>query len=251
MKVSAIFLGLTAILLVISNPGFSQRNKTFSGILMEAERYEQVEEVDDDTYGFVGELPASSSLRKYAPPPWIQTGSSCVGWSIGYSAMSIMYNLRFGADSENELFWNVFDPYYLYSLLRMEGDFDCEQGTYMGEALDLLMQRGCKKMMAPPLFECGTEIIESILMKSTPYASSFIIADAFSIQMDYEDKVGLMKELIADGYALPIGMNLPASFEEPEYGGIIGKDGIYDPSLNDTNRIEGGHAMTVIGYDDN
>ena len=221
------------------------------GIRFDKERFESSERWEQEDLGFSAVLPTNFSLRKYCPPSLSQEGQSCVGWASAYGAMSIIHNIKFNITNDNEKFLFAFDPNYIYSLIALESDYNCEQGTYITDGLSILTKYGCKKMFAPELTSCNSVISK----KSKKYGLPFVIKGYQTPPDEFydgtaEEKITLLKESLIEKNPLIIAIATTETFST--FGsdiGIVGKDGLYDP--NENENFNGGHAMCVIGYDEN
>ena len=225
-------------------------NISAQGIRFDRERFEANDRWEEDDLGFSSTLPSKFSLRQYCPPIMEQTGQSCVGWSTAYAAMSIIHNQKFGMTKENEKFLFAFDPNYIYSLIAAEHDYDCAEGTYIDDAIETMTKYGCKKMLAPELTDCNSVISNT----SKKYGLPFRIKGAQTppdefFEGDYEEKVTLLKQSLLENNPLIVGMATTETFGPLGYeNGIVSEDGLYNPKEDESE--VGGHAMCVIGFDD-
>lgn len=181
------------------------------GLQLDPEKYKTYQVWDTEEFGFADYIPARFSLRKYCPIPVQQEGNSCVGLALGYMALTIMHAKQFNVKYSNELFATSFDPYYIYALLRQRTDFHCDKGIRMGDALELLMETGCKRWIAPPVLNCESEFDEASFRETFVYANPFKIKNAYRLKNELEEYIKILKKVITNGYPLPIGMYVPNS----------------------------------------
>lgn len=213
------------------------------GVLFDNSYMEQAEEYEVDQLGFTGDLPSSASLRKYAPIPLNQTGSSCVGWSLGYGAMTIYHNIGKNRTHVSHKQIGTFDPYNIYSLLREKQDFNCEKGITVLSALKLLNEDGLKKTFHPPILSCNSEFTEEQMKAMKDFAKNYKIKDAFFLDPSREGIQEDLKSVLASNIPIVIGAKLDESV------GGVSSDGQWKvPSPFSGNM---GHAMCLVGYDDN
>ena len=219
------------------------------GIKFDDNIYSKLEAWETNELGFSQTLPSSYSLRKHCPRPGRQKGGSCVGWANGYTAMSIIYNIKFDLDTTITKHTQLaFDPYFIYSLIYLEDENDCSEGTLCSMALDTLYHYGCKRKILPEITKCNSKIGN----KSKYFARAFKISnfstvpsDFFNNSVDLRYRVNMLKEKIAAKNPLVIGSK---TFGSIEYVGVK-SSGLWDSYSNEI--IDGGHAMCVVGYDDN
>lgn len=189
--------------------------------------------------GFGQNLPKSASLEKYAPTIGDQGNyGSCTGWSTTYCAATISYNVlaeKEGLPSTKDI-WS-FDPMFTYENIKDKSVTDCSEGTYIEDALVFFMENGAKRMVYDEA-KCGwVPATFSSLWKAT---GAWYLWD----KSDSRDtKIEAVCQMIANGKPVPFGMTVPKSFFS------VGADGKFSPS--NTEATYGGHAMCIVGYDDN
>ncbi|MDR1301600.1 MAG: C1 family peptidase [Treponema sp.] len=164
--------------------------------------------------GYTG-LPASVSLKNYAPFPGDQGRyGSCTAWATAFAARTLSESITVNRYDRIQTSGGVFSPAYLYK--SISDDPLCLRGTVISHALDLMQKEGVLRMSD---FERNADFIR--------------VSPAM-----YRDSRKYTK-----GKPVIIGMNTPDSFMK-----ITGKNlwqPVEDPAVN-----WGGHAMTVVGYDD-
>ena len=179
-------------------------------------------------------LPPAADLSALFPPPKDQGDqSSCVGWSVGYAMRGYYANRAGGRSGDREPI--LLSPSFVYNQIA-DPEEGCDGGSDIADALTLLRDVGtvplsrfpyrdsdCKRRPAPEVKrEAGVWRIQSwkTVDLSTPNA---------------------IKEMIARGDPVVIGMYVNDAFTE-----LVG------PAVfRDTGHDGGGHAMVVVGYDDN
>jgi hypothetical protein len=189
-------------------------------------------------------LPESASLLAFCPDRKNQGAQgSCVAWSSAYSARTILYARQTGKDP-NEV---AFSPSYLYNNIKL--DDNC-QGSYIVRAVDWMSQRG-----AVPFSDFGYDAntcSQSIPADLNDKAGNFKIKGAQRLGENPDRGLQLkdilqIKHAIAAGSPVAIGMLVGGSFMQD----MMGKK-VWHPTSDDRRQNGfGGHAMTVIGYDDN
>ena len=217
------------------------------GLGFNESKYSSFEEYEPTSLGFTP--PASQSLRDYAPLVIRQKGTSCVGFATAYSALSIMHNYKLGIRQESAKRFTAFDPYLIYSLITKTND--CNELTYIYEGLSALLNTGCKKYYVYPLLDCKSDLKKSdYLWSSNPYKlKNYYIIPKEQLR-DRSFMIEHLKTAVCAVAPPVIGIKTTNSMAGKGYGdGTVGKDGLWVPSYYD--KEIGGHAVTIIGYDDN
>lgn len=184
-------------------------------------------------------MPKSYSLKKYSPTPGNQgqTGT-CVGWSSSYAGRTILEAKANDWADKNVIGQNIFSPGYVYKLIST--DPTCQNGTFVHEALAVLEQKG-----APKLKDMPTTCVPSIPSNMHNLAANYKIkgfARLFEMNATNSQVIQSTKKSIVNGNPVIIGMRCADSF--------FNAKGAWNPT-EDPNANFGGHAMCVIGYDDN
>lgn len=212
------------------------------GATLNQEMFDKAEVFEplSSTYG-APSLPPSASLLRYAPKRLHQGGQgSCVGWASSYAARTILQARATGA-SPNDA---AFSPSSLYNRIALSG---CE-GAYMLDAMKTMHQQGVL-----PFREFGyDERSCSKQLSSTQQsaAAQYKIKGYNRLTVgagDYRPDINAIKQNLAQGAPVVIGMMVGGSFMQ----GMVGQS-LWRPTQRDYGQYGfGGHAMCVIGYDDN
>ena len=245
------FVSLLLLLLFYSNISFSQGLK-----LAGPEIIKEAEKLDLETLGFTEtDIPSRFSMEDYAPPPREQQGGTCVGWSTSYSALSIMYNYFYGITDPFIKWATAFDPYFIYTFSKSaENDPSCDEGMYISDAIEILSDIGTKKWSVAPYLSCSDRWEkEAFVDYAASYSYPYRISSENYGVIQYKNSSQYIedtKKALSLGVPIIIGVNLTESFrlrsENEEVG--IGSDGLW--VFKDGEESVGGHAMTIIGYDD-
>jgi hypothetical protein len=235
------------LLIVIFN--FFHGNANGQGYLFSKEKTSEIINKTDENFGFTGAVPTSYSLRKYAPTPCEQEGETCVGWSLAYAAMSITYNKIFNITDKNQKEILAFDPVFTYSMAKTANQQNCKDGIYFPDAIKQILNYGCKRLIMPPLFmNCEQSVYNYTDAFSAPFIPSEIYALDLNKAKTTNEKILVIKKLIAAGYPLPFGMIASRSLlGDGTTNSLSG--GLWTPKLNEESI--GGHAMCLIGFNDN
>ena len=229
---------LVVLLLLSTNALNSQ------GIKFDNEKYESLPAYEPQkSQGYAaGNLPAKISYRAYCPPVLSQGQvSTCVGWATSYGLLSTQQNILMGESNFYKKQVRVMDPNFVYALIRDYSDGWCQNGTNMGDAMEVLMNYGSKPLYTPPWLSCNsTYAFDKFALA---IASIYTITNFYAL-IDKSDLVNTLKYTLSNKSPIAVGMNVTKSFATGS-GMQYGK---WSPSSNEL--IEGGHAMCIIGYDD-
>ncbi len=178
-------------------------------------------------------LPPEVDLSAHFPTPGSQgQQGSCTAWAVGYDLRSY-YEGRARQWGQFTTPEQVFSPAYIYNRLH-EGATNCDKGTAISDALDLLMNEG-----VPPMSEFPYAADNCFRMpdnKIKLLASRFKIKSWRRIE---PTKLDDAKGQLNAGNPVVFGMDLADSFDN------LKGDEIYDDT--DSPRT-GGHAMVLVGY---
>lgn len=186
-------------------------------------------------------LPEQVSLEKYAPRRMNQgKQGSCVAWSSAYAARTIMRARETGEDPNSI----AFSPAYLYNQIALEG---C-QGSYVQWATQTMEQKGALPLRKFPYDEndCSSKPNSTETQEGSQYA--ILGANRLTVGGD-DQTIDLLaiKQNLAQGAPVIIGMMVGGTFMQE----MMGKK-VWHPTGDDYYMQGfGGHAMCVIGYDDN
>jgi hypothetical protein len=215
------------------------------GIKFDKDRYEKLpiyEPQKSQGYASIT-LPKKISFREYCPNVSNQRDvSTCVGWATSYALLSTQQNILMGETNYYRKLVRVMDPNFVYALIRDYNDSWCQNGTYMLDAMDVLNNYGSKPLYVTPWLSCNstTEIDKFALA----IASIYSIKTYYKLN-DVDDLISSLKYTLNNKKPIAIGMNITKSFATGS-GILYGK---WTPNSNE--KIEGAHAMCIIGYDDN
>jgi len=211
----------------------------FMGLEMDEKVYEKSEIYEPLAVSYKSSVPSRVSLEKYCPTRKNQgTQGSCVGWSSSYAARTILEAKATGKNP-NSL---AFSPSSLYNQIKLPG---C-QGAYIHNAMDVMKERGVL-----PWTDFGynendcNRLPNGQLMNK---ASQFRTRGFQRLWKDHgKVDIHAIKQNLAQGAPVVIGMMVGGSFMQ----GMQGRK-LWQPSRNDYYMQGfGGHAMCIVGYDDN
>lgn len=189
-------------------------------------------------------LPESFSLLQYAPKRGNQGAQgSCVAWSNAYGIRTILYARQTGKNPDEV----AFSPSYLYNNIKL--DDNC-QGSYIQRAVEWMQKRGAVPFQDFP-YDPNT-CTQSIPSSLGDKAANFTIKGAQRLGENPEQGLQLrdilqIKHAIVAGSPVAIGMMVGGTFMQDMMGKKVWHPGSDDYDMQGF----GGHAMAVIGYDDN
>jgi len=213
-----------------------------------AEVFEPLSETSSDN-----EMPSKISLLQYAPKRLSQGGKgSCTSWAACYAAGTILWAQAKGEDP-NTL---AFSPDFIYNQMT-EGN--CT-GTHIGNSLKLIVQGGLLPLTVFPYNENGCDLMPSNDEKQQ--AKQFKLKGFNRLTLngdDYKIDLQAIKQNLAQKAPVVIGMLVGGTFYDVT--------DVWEPTKKDRKNMKessdghivddgnnsafGGHAMCVIGYDDN
>jgi len=182
------------------------------------------------------DLPSVSSLKLFTPVPGYQGPyGTCAGWSTGYAARTILEAMR-NNWSGSIIDSNSFSPSFIYNQIRtVKG---CKNGTSLITALEVLKEQGGLKLK-DFADDCDREVTDLDKAK----ASEYKIIEYRDITPKGSNKVLNVKKSLAEGRPVIVAIDVPISFNTAKE--------LWIPLDSDYKNWSRGHAMTVIGYDDN
>lgn len=238
-----ILIGL--VVLVVMSPeegGQTQDNIYNMGCNIDQDKYSESQvfaslSTESAKYG----IPAAVSLRRFAPTPRSQgEQGSCVGWSSAYAARTILEASATGINPNSA----PYSPSFLYNQIGLES---C-QGAYTGEALEHMKQKGLIHLSKFPYdpnscnrMPTQSQLDEAMQHRIRGYNRLTRTGN------DYDVDIEAAKQNLAQGAPVIIAMKVPYSFQD-----MAGKK-VWKPTREEARNVDehGGHAICLIGYDDN
>ncbi|MCC5854808.1 MAG: DUF4384 domain-containing protein [Idiomarina sp.] len=203
------------------------------------------------TRGNYANLPSRVSLEGATPTPGDQgRQGSCVGWAVAYAARTIAEaNTR--SLSRQAVDNYVFSPSFVYNQILSD---DCDSGSQIHTALNLIQRQGVPLMRDFP-YDAST-CSQPILASHRRLASEYRISSWRALSRPGARSIHVpVRRALAAEHPVIIGMLVSNSFSNTrairENNGVwIPTSEDYDTRSNNPNSLYG-HAMTVVGYDDN
>ena len=248
-KFSIPIILIGGVLLYVNDPSLfdqgsdnSDNNRYNMGCNIDQEKYDESQVFAalspmSSKYG----LPKAASLREYAPRRQNQgQQGSCVGWASAYAARTILESAATGKNPNNA----TYSPSFLYNQIGMS---NC-QGAYTGEALEHMKTKGLIYLIDFPYDpnSCSRRPTQSQKAEARKHRIRGYTR-LTKTGRNYDVDLEAVKQNIAQGAPVIIAVKVPNSFQE-----MMGKK-VWKPTASEARKVEnhGGHAMCLIGYDDN
>jgi len=184
-----------------------------------------------------GALPRRVDLSPDFPPPGNQGAqSSCVAWATAYALRSYQAHVRERSPflkSDGTLDpLRVFSPAFVYNQINNGRD----AGSAFPDALDLMKREGAAPLGLMPYSQTDFTTLPNA--DAVNAASRYRIA--FWRQVNVNDTIDIKSQLNA-GYPVIIGATIDEGFDQ------AGKGFVWNHAVG---KQLGGHAMLIVGYDD-
>lgn len=214
----------------------------FTGLIFDDEKVEKIPVKPRLLTRDYTAIPSSVILTGYCPEVRSQGQyGTCTSWASSYAARTISEAILNGWTDKAKITREAFAPNFIYTQIKDANDHDCQNGSCIDDALKVMRYRGVPKLYDFDIM-CATSIPEWVFTK----ALSNTIDDyfqVFSIFSDGGKKISATKKSLSENRPVIIGMNVPESFMRSFGSDVWNK--------TEANNLGGGHAMCVVGYDDN
>ncbi|MGB1308597.1 MAG: C1 family peptidase [Oceanihabitans sp.] len=215
------------------------QNQPATGLLFDDDAYEQTPvKARNVAFQDVVSEQTNASLKEFVPEIKNQGGyGTCVGWSSAYYGRTILNARIEGISSREEITKNAFSPVFTYLHANVDNDYNCQGGAYINRAMETMVEIGS------PFFKdydvmCDSSIPEPIFK----LAGDNKIKDftrLFGSNDDDDLKIESVKRSLINGNPVVIGFIVENS--------LYTAKNVFEPDYAGTT---GGHAMCVVGYDD-
>jgi hypothetical protein len=175
--------------------------------------------------------PLSVDLSPNFPLPGDQgQQGSCVGWATAYALKSYQEKIELGWSLNTAA--HLFSPAFVYN--QINGGQD--QGAYIFQALNLFVDQGAATLATMPYSD--NDYLTQPSAEALEEASMFTAAGWSRVNDTSQIKAALVNRRPVVG-----GIKVYSSFYN-----LYGADSVYNTTTED---YLGGHAVTIVGYDDN
>jgi len=191
------------------------------------------------------QIPLKYSLKKFVPKPQNQGEyGTCVAWTSAYYARTIMLAIKNKWIKREEIDEKAGSPFFVYEQIKSYSDTQCQEGAGLIIALEALKQYGTVPIRRF-VRSCGQPIGKELFLEAEQYR----IAEYRRLFLaNTKDKISPIKKSLIQNKPVVIGLQCFAdSF-------IKAKDSLWQPTDKEIKQIlseEGGHALCVVGYDEN
>ena len=238
MKLQIILIFMISIFSSMLLP--AQEKQPGTGVIIDDTSYSKVPRLNSYSGAKTKRAKWKYSLRKYAPLPGHQgTTNSCVGWAVGYAAMTIHQAIQSNTTDKEAITANAFSPSFIFNQINQG---QCN-GALITDALVLLKNKGdcrlvtfsnardnCVRLPDTKALEEATQF------KIKDFASPFYNTDAPAVKIEQT-----IQSILHDN-PLIVVFQVTKSFRNIEIGQTIWK-----PNSTETKELTG-HAMVVTGF---
>jgi hypothetical protein len=193
-------------------------------------------------------MPEQASLEQYCPTPGDQgEHGTCVAFANGYGIATLLYAKTHEITDQSTIDNYVFSPSYLYEMIKDSTDINCQFGSDPIMAVLTLINMGTPFIRTVP-YDCevnfSTDAVTEALKYTIKDASVLFAPGEYAKTTD--EMIDMTKKAILEGSPVSGGFHLPESFFS-----ISSEVWTSDPLEVDKDWKHNGHAMAVVGFDDN
>jgi hypothetical protein len=193
-------------------------------------------------------MPEQASLEQYCPTPGDQGNhGTCVAFANGYGIATLLYAKAHDITNKSVIDKYIFSPAFLYELIKDPKDSDCQFGGDPIQALVMLIDTGNALIKTVP-YNCGVSISDQAWREAENYkiSDASILFAPGEYAKPADEMISSSKKAILEGSPVSGGFHLPESFFK-----IKSDVWTSDPTEVDKDWKHNGHAMAVVGFDDN
>lgn len=184
-------------------------------------------------------------LTPYCPKVMYQRGGTCVGWAVGYAALSIEQAVQNNWQNKRQITENAFSAHFIYNQIKID---DCDGGTFIDKALSFLQENGD---ISSEEFDTSSDCFIQPTDEQQTNALQNKIQNWDVLFRTYDPehiKNQRMKFMLSQKKPVVVCMAIKNNFKE-----IRSPNGVWYPerkvNKNDLKSY-GNHAMVVVGFDD-
>jgi hypothetical protein len=186
-------------------------------------------------------LPASASLKNYAPYPKTQGQyGTCTAWASAYCGRTMVDAIKYNWTNRDSITTHAYSPAFLFRLLRPD-DGGCTGGSNVETAFQLMKDKGSIHYDDLPLL-C-VPVVNTYQLEKASNSLLKDFARLFDVNSSDNIKIQAVKKSLSEKKPVVIGMLCPPSFDYPA-------NNYWEP-IEEPLTSYGGHALCVVGYDDN
>ena len=221
------------------------------GMVIEDEAYDQLPVLTDAAMGAKGSFPSRVDLSRYCPIPGNQgLIQSCVGWASAYGALTIEQAIQNEWTDKQLITAEAFSPMFVFNQIKLG---NCSLGSKVIDAMRFLQDNGtCKiKDFNIDVNDCET-LPDELLMEKAELNRIEDYLALFKRNASFRTKLRNVKAVLAANKPIVTGIRVRNNFlklkdisEEPT------RAVSWWPNIDQDTTNIGGHALVVVGYDDN
>jgi len=190
------------------------------------------------------DLPEDYDLSSDMPPVRSQGNQgSCVAWATSYYLKSYQEKIQY--DYEYESYQDVMSPAFVYN--QSKANNNCNSGSAIVDALDVLKELGANNWKDFPYSDaqCSNFPTEELLIRATQNK----IKEYFQVGIPESNTdinytlINLIKTLISEKNPIVVSLDWQDLIFETQNGETIAT------SFNQNSTDECGHAVLIVGYD--
>ncbi len=182
-------------------------------------------------------LPAKIDLKPYCPTPQKQgMYSTCVGWALGYAACTITEGVVQNSMDKNTLNSWATSPDFIYAVGKLVNDTECKRGIPIDGTLAKLKGKLMPRKKDFNALCTAPNALPKIRGKGViinDFARLFNENDLFLVKLLH------LKKALSNKKPVVIGIKYFSSFKNAK-SIWTGEQDLY----------QGGHAVCIVGYDD-
>ena len=212
-----------------------------TGLIFDDDKYQRTNRLSLSLKWSESNLPFVS-LKSYCPTPGNQGNiGSCVSWATGYAAMTISRAIQNGNTNRNDITNSARSALYIYNQIKLNNICN-PGGSSLDDALQLVQTQGDCLLKDFNPNDCNAPINSSLRQLATESKIKDYYT-LFQFNQSADQKIAATMNSLTANKPVIIGMNITSSIFN------VGSDGEWNPNTDEP--ILGGHAVCVIGYNNN
>jgi C1A family cysteine protease len=178
-------------------------------------------------------LPSEYSLKDFAPEVGNQGQlGSCVSWASSYGGMSMVKRIESGNKT-----LTPFSPLNLYIRLKLKnGESPCSSNSDIQQSLELLKNNGCEQY----------DKFDNICSANPPPINKIYNNKLFDYSYINVTKENIKKAIYTN---CPVVFGIACHPKGSDWENLQLDQGVWNGYFS--GNVDGGHAMCIVGYDDN
>ena len=185
------------------------------------------------------QMPSLHSLLTHCPYARNQRQySTCTAWATTYAARTIAEAVANGWTDRNQITQEAFSPLFVYAQIKGSGDSNCQSGTSISDALNLLKNVGTVKFNDFDVL-CASHVGSGALSEAAAHRIDDYFTLFGSSCQSEDEKVRKTRKALSEDCPVVVSMECYRSLNDAGESW----DGWADYR-------RGSHAMCVVGYDD-